>query len=138
MFVRSKATKGKTVSMQEKWSLLISSVICLTAMRVWIWSRFMCHSVATRSAYVFISVHRENMQEKSGKERKKEMNEENNSNKSVCQNQSVDIANLVWKAHTHTHSTFVRMRRFGRKYLKRKLLSLEPTIVQRQTNKQKL
>lgn len=96
----------------------------------------MCHSVATRSAYVFISVHSENKQEKSGKERKKEMNEENNSNKSDCQNQSVNIANLVWKAHTH--STFVRMRRFGRKYLKRKLLSLDPTIVQRQTNKQKL
>lgn len=109
MFVRSKATKGKTVSMQEKWSLLISSVICLTAMRVWIWSRFMCHSVATRSAYVFISVHSENMQEKSGKERKKEMNEENNSNKSDCQNQSVNIANLVWKAHTQYVRTYASL-----------------------------
>ena len=54
--------------------------------------------------------------------KKKEMNEEKKSNKSDCQNQSVNIANLVWKAN------IVRMRRTVRKYLKRKLLSLDRTI----------
>lgn len=77
----------------------------------------------------------ENVRKKVWKERNEWRKQQQHqwTNQTLSQNQSVNIANLVWKAHTHS----ARMRRFGRKYLKRKLLSLDRTIYQRQTNKQK-
>lgn len=80
------------------------------------------------------------MHGKSGNERKKEMNEESNSNSN--NNAQIrlpeSIGEYCQSGLESTYTRFVRMRRFGRKYLKRKLLSLDPTIVpatNKQTNK---